>query len=186
MKYLVAGLGNPGAEYAFTRHNIGFMVLDTIAEKEQLTFASNRHGVTAEWKFRGKKIILLKPNTYMNLSGKAIKYYIDTEKIPLENIMVITDDLALPFGTLRLRKKGSDGGHNGLKNIQELLQTTEYPRLRFGIGNNFSKGQQVDFVLSEWGTEEKAALAERMQAAINAVSDWVVMGIDRAMNVHNK
>ena len=151
--YLVAGLGNIGAEYADTRHNVGFMVLDAWAASADATFQTARYGDIAKVSFKGRRITLLKPSTYMNLSGNAVRYWMNELGIPMENLIVICDDLNLPFGTLRMRKKGSDGGHNGLKNIQELLETTEYPRIRIGIGNNFKKGGQVDFVIGPMSQE---------------------------------
>jgi len=154
MKYLIVGLGNPGAEYQFTRHNIGFEILDALSGASNITFTPDRYGDVASLKHKGRTLILLKPSTFMNLSGKAVRYWLTKEKIPLENMLVITDDLALPFGTIRMRAKGSDGGHNGLKSIQELIETTKYARLRFGIGDTFNKGSQVNYVLGKWGEEE--------------------------------
>src|SRR6478672_5007165 len=164
-KFLIAGLGNIGAEYANTRHNIGFKVLDFLANKESLTFETAKLGAVTQYKFKGRTFFLLKPNTYMNLSCKAIKYWIDKENIPLENVLVITDDLNLPFGSIRVRPKGSDGGHNGLKSIQQVLGTADYPRFRFGISDEFKKGQQVDYVLGEWDENEKTKLPERLELA---------------------
>jgi len=159
MKYLIAGLGNIGEEYANTRHNIGFMILDALAGASNLVFDPNRrYGSIAEFKFKGRNFILLKPSTYMNLSGNAIRYWLQKENIELANLLVIVDDLALPFGSIRIRAKGSDAGHNGLKHISEILGTDQYARVRFGIGNQFEKGRQVDYVLSEWTNEEKEAL----------------------------
>ena len=149
-KYLIAGLGNIGAEYVNTRHNIGFKVLDHLARQEGLDFATAKLGAVAEYKLKGRTLFLLKPNTYMNLSGKAVKYWLDKENIPLENLLVVTDDLNLPFGTIRIKAKGSDGGHNGLKSIQQIMNTADYPRFRFGISDAFKKGQQVNYVLGEW------------------------------------
>jgi len=158
MKYLIVGLGNPGAEYQFTRHNIGFEILDALSGASNITFTPDRYGDVASLKHKGRTLILLKPSTFMNLSGKAVRYWLTKEKIPLENMLVITDDLALPFGTIRMRAKGSDGGHNGLKSIQELIETTKYARLRFGIGDTFNKGSQVNYVLGKWGEEESKTL----------------------------
>src|SRR5690606_951060 len=158
-KFLIVGLGNPGAEYVNTRHNIGFKVIDFLANENQVDFQTVKLGSVAEVKIKGRTLILLKPNTYMNLSGKAVKYWLEKEKIPLENLLIITDDLNLSFGTIRLKAKGSDGGHNGLKSIQALLQTTNYARFRFGISDEFKKGQQVDYVLGEWTEEEKNHLS---------------------------
>lgn len=183
--YLIAGLGNIGAEYADTRHNVGFMVLDAWAKEAGATFQTRRYGDIAEISFKGRKITLLKPSTYMNLSGNAVRYWVNTLNIPLENVLVICDDLNLPFGTLRMRKKGSDGGHNGLKNIQELLGTTEYPRVRIGIGNNFQRGGQVDFVIGPMSDEEKAAMPEICSKVIEGIKAFTTIGADRAMNSFN-
>ena len=161
MKYLIVGLGNIGAEYADTRHNIGFKVLDCLAEQSNIAFTTGRYGATAELRHKGRTLVLLKPSTYMNLSGKAVRYWMETEKIAPENLLVVVDDIALPFGTLRMRQKGSAGGHNGLKNITELLGTEEYTRIRFGIGGDFARGQQVDYVLGSWSDEERKALPIR-------------------------
>ena len=185
MKYLIVGLGNIGAEYAATRHNIGFKVLDALAEASNTVFSSQRYGSVAELKHKGRTFILLKPSTYMNLSGKAVSYWMQTEKIPLENVFVIVDDIALPFGTIRIRAKGSDGGHNGLKNIAELLGTNAYARLRFGIGGDFPKGMQIDYVLGEWTKEEAAALPERTKVAAEAIKAFGTIGLERTMNQFN-
>ena len=185
MKYLVAGLGNIGPEYHNTRHNIGFQVLDALAKIHDLTFVDGRRAYKTEMKYRGKTLIFIKPTTFMNLSGKAINYWLQKEKIPVENLLVIADDLALPFGKIRLRAKGSDAGHNGLKNINELLNTNAYPRLRFGIGNEFSKGKQIDFVLGEWDDEEQDLLSERMNICIDAILAFPKIGIQQAMNQFN-
>ena len=185
MNYLVVGLGNIGAEYANTRHNIGFMVLDAWAQASNISFESGRYGSTAAVSFKGRKFTLLKPSTYMNLSGKAVRYWMNEMKIPVENILVISDDLNLPFGTLRLRKNGSAGGHNGLTNITELIGTQEYARIRVGIGSDFSRGQQVDFVLGEFSAEEKEQLPEICKKVIDGVKAWSTIGVDRAMNVVN-
>ena len=185
MKYLIVGLGNPGAKYEETRHNIGFKVLDALIQDNEAKFETNKLGDTALYKYKGRRLVLLKPNTFMNLSGKAVNYYLQQEKIPLENVLVITDDIALPFGKLSQKKKGSDGGHNGLKNIQEILKTNVYPRLRFGVGNEFSKGRQVDYVLGEWNIEEQKSLDERMKMAHNFIHSFVTVGPDRAMNLWN-
>ena len=183
MKYLIVGLGNIGAEYAATRHNIGFKVLDALAEASNTVFSSQRYGSVAELKHKGRTFILLKPSTYMNLSGKAVSYWMQAEKIPLENVFVI--DIALPFGTIRIRAKGSDGGHNGLKNIAELLGTNAYARLRFGIGGDFPKGMQIDYVLGEWTKEEAAALPERTKVAAEAIKAFGTIGLERTMNQFN-
>lgn len=186
MNYLVAGLGNIGAEYADTRHNIGFIVLDAWAQASNATFTRGRYGATAEISFKGRRITLLKPSTYMNLSGKAVNYWLQQLKIPRENLMVVVDDLALPFGTLRMRKKGSAGGHNGLKSIDYSLASEEYARLRVGTGNGgFAEGHQVDFVLGEWLLEEKRALPQIAERAISAIKCFTTEGIDRAMTQYN-
>lgn len=185
MNYLIAGLGNIGAEYADTRHNVGFMTLDAWADAAGVTFQTQRYGDVAEISFKGRKLTLLKPSTYMNLSGNAVRYWMNKLNIPIENILVICDDLNLPFGTLRMRKKGSDGGHNGLKNIQELLGTQDYPRIRIGIGNNFQKGGQVNFVIGSMTDEEKAAMPEICNSVISGIKDFVTIGPDRAMNIFN-
>lgn len=185
MNYLIAGLGNIGAEYADTRHNVGFMTLDAWADAAGVTFQTQRYGDVAEISFKGRKLTLLKPSTYMNLSGNAVRYWMNKLNIPAENILVICDDLNLPFGTLRMRKKGSDGGHNGLKNIQELLGTQDYPRIRIGIGNNFQKGGQVNFVIGSMTDEEKAAMPEICNSVISGIKDFVTIGPDRAMNIFN-
>jgi PTH1 family peptidyl-tRNA hydrolase len=185
MKYLMAGLGNPGAEYEETRHNIGFKVVDSLAQRLSGSFETGRLGEVSTVRFKGRHIVLLKPSTYMNLSGKAIRYWMDAEKIPVERVVVITDDLNLPFGTLRLRAKGSDGGHNGLKDIQAVLGTTVYPRLRFGIGAEFGKGQQIDYVLGTWSSDEQARMDERLTKAGDAVLNITTAGLARAMNTYN-
>ena len=185
MNYLIAGLGNIGAEYADTRHNVGFMTLDAWADAAGVTFQTQRYGDVAEISFKGRKLTLLKPSTYMNLSGNAVRYWMNKLNIPVENILVICDDLNLPFGTLRMRKKGSDGGHNGLKNIQELLGTQDYPRIRIGIGNNFQKGGQVNFVIGSMTDEEKGAMPEICNSVISGIKDFVTIGPDRAMNIFN-
>lgn len=184
-EYLVAGLGNIGAEYADTRHNVGFMVLDAWAASADAAFQTARYGDIAKVSFKGRRITLLKPSTYMNLSGNAVRYWMNELGIPMENLIVICDDLNLPFGTLRMRKKGSDGGHNGLKNIQELLETTEYPRIRIGIGNNFKKGGQVDFVIGPMSLEEKEAMPEICNKVIEGIKAFTTIGPDRAMNSFN-
>lgn len=184
-KYLIAGLGNPGAEYVNTRHNIGFKVLDRLAQQENLSFETVKLGAVAEYKLKGRTLFLLKPNTYMNLSGKAIKYWLDKENIPLENLLVVTDDLNIPFGTIRLKGKGSDGGHNGLKSIQQTLNSADYPRFRFGISDEFKKGQQVNYVLGEWGDDEKAKLPERLDKSVEAIKEFCLGGIANAMSTFN-
>jgi peptidyl-tRNA hydrolase, PTH1 family len=184
-KFLIVGLGNIGADYVNTRHNIGFKVVDHLAKKEGLSFQTAKLGDVAEYKIKGRTLILLKPNTYMNLSGKAVHYWMEKEKIAKENILVITDDLNLAFGTIRIKSKGSDGGHNGLKNIQLLLNTTEYPRFRFGISDDFKKGRQVDYVLGEWDEEEKAKLPERLDKAVEIINSFALAGLNNTMNEFN-
>lgn len=184
-KFLIVGLGNIGAEYVNTRHNIGFKILDHLARTESLTFQTVRLGDLAEYKFKGRTYLLLKPNTYMNLSGKAVQYWLEKEKIPLENLLVITDDLNLPFGSIRIRTKGSDGGHNGLKNIQQILNTQEYARFRFGISDAFKKGQQVNYVLGEWSDEENQLLPERLQLGAEIIKSFGTAGISNTMTTFN-
>ena len=186
VKYLIAGLGNIGAEYAGTRHNIGFTVLDALAEASNTVFTPSRYGSVAEVKFKGRTLVLLKPSTYMNLSGKAVSYWLQKEKILTENLFVVVDDIALPFGTIRIRGKGSDGGHNGLKNINSVLGTDNYARLRFGIGGDFPKGFQVDYVLGEWTVEEKKEMPAKLTAAGEAIKSFATIGLERTMNFHNK
>ena len=185
MKYLIAGLGNTGKEYENTRHNIGFMILDALAGASNIAFKTDRLADVAELKYKGKAFILIKPSTYMNLSGKAVNYWLQKEKITIENLLVITDDIALPLGAMRIRPKGSDGGHNGLKNIQEVIGTTEYARLRFGVGSDFPKGRQVEYVLGKWGDEELKALSPRVELAADAVKAFGTIGLARAMNEFN-
>ncbi|TVR38350.1 MAG: aminoacyl-tRNA hydrolase [Cryomorphaceae bacterium] len=192
MKFLIAGLGNIGPEYENTRHNIGFKVLDTLVRESgtsfltgETAFRAGRYGDVATLKHRGRIYILLKPSTYMNLSGKAVSYWMQQEKIPLDRLLVVTDDLALPFGTIRLRGKGSDGGHNGLKNINQILGTQQYARLRFGIGSEFGRGQQVNYVLSAWSEDEKAALPERCKQASNAILAFGTLGLAQTMTAFN-
>ncbi|SHJ56207.1 peptidyl-tRNA hydrolase [Arenibacter nanhaiticus] len=184
-KFLIVGLGNIGPEYAETRHNIGFKILDALAKEENFAFETVKLGDVGSFKVKGRSILCLKPSTYMNRSGKAIKYWMDKENIPLENLLVITDDINLEFGTIRLKTKGSDGGHNGLKDIQALLQTTNYNRLRFGVGADFGKGRQVEYVLGEWGDEEKAAFPDRFKRCTELVRSFVLAGVNRTMNHFN-
>jgi PTH1 family peptidyl-tRNA hydrolase len=184
-KFLIVGLGNIGQEYENTRHNIGFKILDYIAKHEGLTFQTQKLGDVAEYSIKGRKLYLLKPNTYMNLSGKAVKYWMEKENIAKENVLVITDDLNLSFGTIRIKAKGSDGGHNGLKNIQAVLNTVEYPRFRFGISDQFKKGQQVDYVLGEWSKEETSILIERLEVASKVVQSFALAGLSITMNEFN-
>jgi len=184
-KFLVVGLGNIGSEYTETRHNIGFKVLDALSQQQDFSFEPGRLGDIGSFKIKGRNVLCLKPSTFMNLSGKALKYWMDKEKIPLENLLVITDDINLPFGTLRLKTKGSDGGHNGLKSVQDLLQTTSYNRFRFGVGSDFSKGRQVDYVLGEWDSEQKSALEERLKQSTELVLSFVLSGVKNTMNEFN-
>lgn len=184
-KYLIVGLGNIGEKYRNTRHNIGFQILDFLAKKENLLFETQKLGDTTTYKFKGRQFILLKPSTYMNLSGKSILYWLTKENIPLENLLVITDDINLPFGTIRLKTKGSDGGHNGLKDVQDKLQTTNYNRFRFGISDEFSKGRQVDYVLGEWTEEESKLLPERLEKSAELIKSFGTAGISISMNTFN-
>jgi PTH1 family peptidyl-tRNA hydrolase len=186
MKYLITGLGNIGYEYDGTRHNIGFEAVDFLCKSLEGSWHGDHHGELAEVKYKGRTLILLKPNTYMNLSGKAVRYWLQKEKILVENSLVILDDLNLEFGKQRLRAKGSDGGHNGLKNIQEVLGSDAYPRLRIGIGDNFSKGKQVNYVLGKWSEGEKAELPRILEKAAEVVKTFVTIGLERAMNVTGK
>jgi PTH1 family peptidyl-tRNA hydrolase len=185
MKYLIVGLGNIGNEYTNTRHNIGFMVLDALAEASNIVFNTARYGDVAEVKIKGRTFVLLKPSTYMNLSGNAVNYWLQQENISVENMLVIVDDLALPFGSLRLKGRGSDAGHNGLKHIQQTLGSDQYPRLRFGIGNDFPKGHQVDYVLSNFSPEEKKILPEKIEQACDIVKSFGLAGIQITMNQFN-
>jgi PTH1 family peptidyl-tRNA hydrolase len=184
-KFLIVGLGNIGAEYVNTRHNIGFKILDHFSRKEGINFDTVKLGALAQYKFKGRTFLLLKPNTYMNLSGKAVQYWMEKEKIPLENILVITDDLNLSFGTIRIRQKGSDGGHNGLKNINLVLNTQNYARFRFGISDEFKKGKQVDYVLGEWDDAEKTALPERLEVASEIIKSFGTAGLENTMTAFN-
>lgn len=184
-KFLIVGLGNIGEKYANTRHNIGFNVLDYFIKDKDVKFETVKLGDIAKVRIKGRTLILLKPSTYMNLSGKAVKYWLTKEKIPLENLLVVTDDLNLPFGTLRLKTKGSDGGHNGLKDIQEKLQTTKYNRFRFGISDSFNKGRQVDYVLSQWTEDESSKLPERLIRTEEAIKSFVLSGMSETMNQFN-
>lgn len=184
-KFLIVGLGNIGPKYENTRHNIGFKVVDAFAKAQEASFETAKLGDVAKTKVKGKTVILLKPNTYMNLSGKAVRYWLQQEKIPLENLLVITDDLNLEFGTIRVKTKGSDGGHNGLKDIQAQLQTTKYNRFRFGISDQFSKGRQVDYVLGDWDAKEEAALPERLAISGQVITSFVQAGMTNTMNNYN-
>jgi PTH1 family peptidyl-tRNA hydrolase len=184
-KYLIVGLGNIGAAYVDTRHNIGFKIVDYIADVVGISFETVKLGSIAEYSLKGRKLLLLKPNTFMNLSGKAVQYWMQKENIPKEHLLIITDDLNLAFGTIRIKPKGSDGGHNGLKNIQLVLNTSEYPRFRFGISDAFKKGQQVDYVLGEWEDVEKEKLPERFKLAKEIVESFALAGLNETMNNFN-
>lgn len=184
-KFLIVGLGNIGPEYENTRHNIGFKVLDQLAEDREVSFKADKLASRTEFKNKGRTFVLIKPSTYMNLSGKAVRYWMEKEKVELEQVLIVTDDLALPFGTLRIKLKGSDGGHNGLKNINEVLNTTKYARFRFGISAEFGKGGQVDYVLGEWSAEENEKLGERIKKAGQAVVSFGMAGAARTMNQFN-
>jgi peptidyl-tRNA hydrolase (EC 3.1.1.29) len=185
LKYLIVGLGNIGKEYEETRHNIGFMILDALAKASNISFSDKRYGFVAEIKHAGRTLVLLKPNTYMNLSGRAVNYWMQKEGIPLENVMVLVDDLALPVGKIRIRSKGSDAGHNGLKSIQQILGRSDYARLRFGIGNDFPKGFQVDHVLGRWDDEEYQTVNAKMESCAEIIKSFVTIGIERTMNLYN-
>lgn len=185
MKYLIVGLGNIGSEYENTRHNIGFIILDALAKASNIFFEPNKLGSTATLKFKGRTFILVKPSTYMNLSGKAVNYYLQQEKISVNNLLVITDDIALPFGTIRLKGKGSDGGHNGLKNIAELLGHPNYPRLRFGVGSDFVQGKQINHVLGNFAPEEQTLLPERLAKATEVIKSFGTIGLGRTMSDFN-
>lgn len=185
MKYLYVGLGNVGAEYENTRHNIGFNIVDALAQKHEASFSLDRHAYHAEFKIKGRVIHLLKPTTYMNLSGKAYKYWLDKLSIPIEQSLIIVDELAIDFGKIRIRQNGSAGGHNGLKHIEETLGNSNYPRLRFGIGNQYEKGRQVDYVLGKWNSEETTHLAERVVLCTKALEEFPFIGLSGIMNTYN-
>lgn len=185
MKYLVVGLGNPGEKYENTRHNIGFKVVEALAKELDVKFVSSKLADVAEAKFKSRVLVIIKPTTFMNLSGKAVNYYLQKEKIPLENLIVILDDLALPFGKLRMKLKGSSGGHNGLKDIEAMIHSANYTRLRFGVGNNFYKGHQVDYVLGEWSNEEEKTMSERIDVAKEFIKSYVVVGGEMTMTHWN-
>jgi PTH1 family peptidyl-tRNA hydrolase len=185
MKYLIVGLGNIGSEYAHTRHNIGFDIADALVKKYNGSFASDRYADYAPISFKGKQLHVIKPTTYMNLSGKAVRYWMDKLKLSNEEIFILVDDLAIPFGKIRIREKGSDAGHNGLKSINELLQTQNYPRLRFGIGNDFPKGRQVEFVLGKWDTAEQKELDKLITHSVESIESFAQIGLERTMNFFN-
>ena len=184
-KYLIVGLGNIGDEYQRTRHNIGFDIIDTFAESVGATWQDRRYGMVATCRVKSAQLVLLKPSTYMNMSGNAVRYWLQQEKVPVENLLVLVDDLNIPFGKLRIRKAGSNGGHNGLGHIQQVLGTDAYARVRFGIGNEYTKGRQINFVLGEWTDEEKQALPERLKIAAEIIPSFCLQGIDRTMNQYN-
>jgi PTH1 family peptidyl-tRNA hydrolase len=186
VKYLIAGLGNIGAEYKNTRHNIGFQILDALAGASNISFSDKRYGFVSEYKFKARTFILLKPTTYMNLSGRAVAYWLQKESIELSNLLVLVDDLALPYGTIRIRAKGGDGGHNGLENINQVLGRNDYARLRFGIGDNFHKGFQVDYVLGDWTKEEEKELPAKIDTCIEIIQSFGTIGTERTMNFFNK
>jgi len=185
MKYLIIGLGNSGAEYENTRHNIGFKVLDALVSASNTSFTTDRYADVAEVKFKGRNLVLIKPNTFMNLSGKAVSYWMQNTKIDTAKMLVVTDDISLPFGILRLRKKGSDGGHNGLKDIQAVLGDSNYPRLRFGVGNTFTRGKQSDYVLDNFLDEDYSTMDNRMEMAVKMIQAFATMGIERTMSDFN-
>ncbi len=184
-KFLIVGLGNIGAEYANTRHNIGFKIVDFLAKKQDIAFETVKLGSLATFNLKGKQFLLLKPNTFMNLSGKAVQFWMQKENIPVENILIITDDLNLSFGTIRIKPKGSDGGHNGLKNINLILNSQQYPRFRFGISDDFKKGKQVDYVLGNWDDDEQAKLIERFEMSSEIITSFGLSGIENTMNLFN-
>lgn len=186
MKYLIVGLGNIGQEYEDTRHNVGFQILDALAGASNVVFNANkRYGAVAEYKFKGRTFILLKPSTYMNLSGNAVRYYMQKEKIDIKNVLILVDDLALPFGKIRVRAKGGDAGHNGLKHINSVLGRNDYARVRFGIGDEFSRGKQIDYVLGEWTDDEEKSLPERLEVVADIIRAFGTIGVERTMNQFN-
>ncbi len=184
-KFLVVGLGNIGPKYHNTRHNIGFKILDALAKEEDFSFETKKLGDMATYKHKGRTILLLKPSTYMNLSGKAVRYWLEKEKVPLENLLVVTDDINLPYGSIRLKAKGSAGGHNGLKDIEAQLHTSKYNRFRFGVGADFGKGRQVDYVLGEWTLEEESIMQERLEKGISLIKSFATAGLANTMNTFN-
>ncbi|MCR5050528.1 MAG: aminoacyl-tRNA hydrolase [Paludibacteraceae bacterium] len=185
MKFLIVGLGNIGDEYTNTRHNIGFRMIDAFAESVNAEWQDKRYGFVAKCRVKSAEMVLLKPSTYMNLSGNAVRYWLQQEKIPVENMLVLVDDLNLPFGSIRIRKQGSNGGHNGLGNIQSVLGTENYARVRFGIGNEFTRGAQVNFVLGKWTDEEERLMPDRMKVITDLIPSFCLQGIDRTMNLFN-
>ena len=186
MKYLIVGLGNIGPDYEGTRHNIGFLMVDVFANYMKAEWQDKRYGFVAKCRVKNAEIVLLKPSTFMNLSGNAVRYWLAQEKIPVENMLVLVDDLNLPFGTIRIRKQGSNGGHNGLGNIQSVLGTDAYARVRFGIGNEFTRGTQINYVLGQWTEEEEKALPEKLEVMKEIIPSFCLQGIDRTMNQYNR
>lgn len=186
MKHLIVGLGNIGDEYRGTRHNIGFRILDAFAEASNISFSTARYGDVGEGRIKNQQVVLLKPSTYMNLSGNAVRYWMEKEQIAVDHLLVLVDDIALPFGTIRLRPGGSDAGHNGLKNIAQMIGTQNYPRLRFGIGNDFPRGCQIDYVLGNFTMDERQKLPARIDVAVEAVREEILAGLARAMNTYNR
>ena len=184
-KYLIVGLGNIGEKYQNTRHNIGFKILDEVAKEYNVSFETDKLGDVTSFRFKGRTFVLLKPSTFMNLSGKAVKYWMQKEKISVDNLLIVTDDLNINFGTIRVKAKGSDGGHNGLKDIQEKLTTNKYPRFRFGVGSNYSKGRQVDYVLGEWTSDEESQLIERLPKSVEVITSFCTAGLANTMNNFN-
>ncbi|WP_438977011.1 aminoacyl-tRNA hydrolase [Polaribacter sp.] len=184
-KYLIVGLGNIGEKYQNTRHNIGFKILDEVAKEYNVSFETDKLGDVTSFRFKGRTFVLLKPSTFMNLSGKAVKYWMQKEKISVDNLLIVTDDLNIDFGTIRVKAKGSDGGHNGLKDIQEKLTTNKYPRFRFGVGSNYSKGRQVDYVLGEWTSDEESQLIERLPKSVEVITSFGTAGLANTMNNFN-
>lgn len=184
-KYLIVGLGNMGEKYRYTRHNIGFLAVEELVRKMDAKFTPSNFGEVSKFKHKARPVTVLKPNTYMNLSGNAVKFWMDKENIALENIFIVTDDLNLPFGTIRIRGKGSDGGHNGLKDIQDKLQNQNYPRLRFGVGNEFDTGNQIDYVLGNWSEEEVLKLPERLGLVAESILSFIFTGLNNTMNNFN-
>ncbi len=185
MKYLIVGLGNIGAEYRNTRHNIGFKVLDALSEASNAVFEHDRYAYVAEGKYKGKTLVMIKPTTYMNLSGKAVNYWLQQTKTDISKMLIVVDDIAIPFGTIRIKTKGSDAGHNGLAHINQTLGHNKYNRLRFGLGNNFPRGKQIDYVLGEWSKEEELKLPERIDKMVEAIQSFSKIGIERTMNFFN-
>lgn len=185
MKYLIVGLGNIGEEYRQTRHNVGFMILDALAKASNISFSTERYGDVARGRIKNKQLVFLKPSTYMNLSGNAVRYWADKEKIPVDHILILVDDVALPFGTIRIKPSGSDAGHNGLKNIAAMLGTQAYPRLRFGIGNDYPRGAQIEYVLGHFTSEQMAEMPARIDVAIDAIKTFCLAGIQKAMCDYN-